>query len=116
MENLPEIRNEMIIEQLKEEIKSLQAQLNVLKALSQPTIKMQISSEEMICIEQLEVLRNRSSQRELSLDDVKRLDILIKNLRLIRNESTEVINTTNYNTVNEDDLVAIATSRPESPN
>ena len=71
------------------------------------------NAEEMICIEQIDLLKQKSSSRELSLDEVKRLDLLVKNLRLIREQSTEVINTTDYKNLGEAELVAIASSRDD---
>jgi hypothetical protein len=77
-------------------------------------VRMEITSQELNCMEQIDLLRGKSASRELSLDEVKRLDLLIKNLRLIREESTEVINTASYSTdISEDTLVAIATNRRE---
>lgn len=69
--------------------------------------------EEIICIEQISVLKNRSSQRELSLDEVKRLDLLIKNLRLIREQSTQAIDVVDYTNMKEADLVAAINSPSE---
>jgi hypothetical protein len=79
-----------------------------------PEMAIRLSAEEVICIEQIEILQRKSSGRELSLDEVKRLDLLIKNLRLIREESTQVINTSSYSNVQEDMLVAIATSKQDA--
>jgi len=70
-----------------------------------------MQDEELICIEQIQVLKQKSSSRELSLDEAKRLDLFIKNLRLIREQSTEVINSTDYRDLGEEALVRIA-SRP----
>lgn len=67
-----------------------------------------ITPEELICIEQIAIVKSKSSNRELSLDEVKRLDILIKNLRLIQDQSTEAIDHKDYRNVKEVDLVAIA--------
>lgn len=82
---------------------------NLLMSLENNNVISQISTEEMICIEQINVLRGKSANRELSLDEVKRLDLLVKNLRLIREKSTQVINTREYTHVKEAELVAIAT-------
>lgn len=71
------------------------------------------STEELICIEQIAILRNRSVQRELSLEEVKKLDLLVKNLRLLQEQSTENVNTNNVRDVSEALLVAVA-SEPES--
>lgn len=65
-----------------------------------------LTDEEIICIEQIKMIRAQS-KRELSLDEVKRLDLLIKNLRLIREQSTQVIDTKDYMNMKEADLVAI---------
>jgi predicted nucleotidyltransferase component of viral defense system len=95
-------------------IEKLQAEIAVLKqkTVSKPSV-LRISSEEQICMEQIEILKNRSRDRELSLDEVKRLDILIKNLRLIREQATQVINTTEMSEFEEDALVAIASNTSE---
>lgn len=75
-----------------------------------------ISPEELICIEQIDVIKQKSSQRELSLDEVKRLDILIKNLRLIKDQSTQAIEHKDYREVKEMDLVAIVRNTSEEDN
>jgi hypothetical protein len=67
-----------------------------------------ISPEEMICIEQINILHNRSAQRELNLEEVKRLDLLVKNLRLVRTQSTDVIDSVAIRDVEEHELVKIA--------
>lgn len=72
------------------------------------------SDEELICVEQISILKNRSDQRELSLDEVKRLDLLIKNLRLLREQSTQVIESVDYTNMKEADLVAAITSSTEN--
>lgn len=91
---------------LEEKVKHLE---NLLLSLENNNIVSQITPEEMICIEQINGLKSKSSNRELSLDEVKRLDLLVKNLRLIREQSTQVINTKEYSNVKEAELVAIAT-------
>jgi hypothetical protein len=60
---------------------------------SSSVVTLGISAEEHICIEQLNILKQRSDTRELNLEEVKRLDLLIKNLRLIREQSTNIVNT-----------------------
>jgi len=106
-----------LIEKLLNDNKLLSEKVGHLEEMlkaSAATIKVPMTVEELICIEQIDLLRQKSRDRELSLDESKRLDIFIKNLRLIRNESTEVINTTNYSTLNEVELVAIATGKQSS--
>lgn len=101
----------MIAETQHALIEKLQAEIAMLKKKPAPTLR--VSSEEIICLEQIEILRGRSNNRELSLDEVKRLDILIKNLRLIREQATQVISSGDYSDVEEADLVAIAAGTSE---
>jgi hypothetical protein len=113
-------KQQEVIEKLLVENTNLKEKLNHLETIvknlpvQSPVIKVPMTIEELICLEQIDLLKMKSKDRELSLDETKRLDIFIKNLRLIRNESTEVINTTNYSTVNEVELVAIATGKQNS--
>jgi hypothetical protein len=72
-----------------------------------------IRPEELICIEQIELLKQKSTGRELTLDEVRRLDILIKNLRLIQGQSTEATEHKDYRNVKEADLVAIARTKED---
>lgn len=65
------------------------------------------NNEEFICVEQIRILKDRSQSRELDINDVKKLDLLIKNLRLIRSQPTENNNTT-IRDVSEVDLLAAA--------
>lgn len=104
------IAQQMLINKLQQDIATLQLKNNQLEYLLKQNFSLsnKLSPEEMICMEQIDILRSASNNRELSLDEVKRLDLLIKNLRLIREQSTQVINSVDYNTVVEDDLVAIA--------
>jgi hypothetical protein len=89
-------QDNIILKQKIEQLESFLASQNV------------ITNEELICIEQIGVLKSKSTSRELSLDEVKRLDILIKNLRLIKNQSTDATDEKDYRNVKEADLVAIA--------
>jgi hypothetical protein len=92
-------RQQERVAHLEQLIKSLQSTEGVVQRLT---------PEELICIEQINILHNRSSQRELTLEEVKRLDLLVKNLRLIRELSTQVLDYTGPREVTEEDLVAIA--------
>lgn len=73
-----------------------------------------ITEEELICIEQIGILKTTSDKRELSLDEVKRLDLLIKNLRLIREPSNKEASFTDYTNMKEADLVAVLNSPGET--
>lgn len=95
-------------DKLREKTKHLEQLLQSITTT--PTVH-KISAEELICIEQINILQNRSGQRELSLEEVKRLDLLIKNLRLLREPSTQVIDTVGHRDLKDEDLVRLATTQ-----
>lgn len=95
----------LLIEKLLHENKFLKDRLSQMEGLvTNPT------PEEIICVEQIDILKKTSRLRELTLEEVKRLDLLIKNLRLVKEQSTENVATPKYREVTEADLVAIASS------
>ena len=79
------LRNE--IEKLKNEVIKYKILLNEIDSEANPDI---VSDEEVICIEQIRKLRENSGKRQLSTDEVKKLDILHKNLKLARGQGTRV--------------------------
>jgi hypothetical protein len=94
-----------LIEKLQEENASLKERLsNGAPSL----LGGKVSTEEMICIEQLEMLRSKSIGRELTLEEVKKLDLLNKNLRLAREQATSVIDTIEYQSMSAEELEQIA--------
>lgn len=102
-----------LIEQLINQNQTLRDKLTALESVVAFTGGAQsiMSEEEIICVEQIRRLKAKSFERELTLDEVKRLDILVKNLRLIRGQSTDAIDHKDYSEVKEAELVAIATGR-----
>lgn len=77
------------IENLTREVKTLQDENAHLKSIltsSVPVITSltQLPDEELICLEQIKKLKEIASLRDLSLDEVKKLDLLHKNLKLSR--------------------------------
>lgn len=99
-----------IIEKLQDENESLKSKLATLQSNNLPTFGGRVSSEELICVEQIEMLRAKSIGRELTLEEVKKLDLLNKNLRLAREQATQVIDTLEYSNISEEDLENIAQS------
>lgn len=101
-----------LLEMYMRQAANLQEQLNhandMIKNMgSTLTIKIDNNDEELICIEQISILKERSKKLELDINDVKKLDLLIKNLRLIREQSTSKVDTA-MRDVTEVDLLAIA--------
>jgi hypothetical protein len=106
-----------MIETYQQQLKTLHNKNHQLESLlmskfTEPLIT-HLTPEEQICIEQIDRLQKLSSERALILDEVKRLDLLVKNLKLIREESTIIVNQKSDN-LKEADLVAIIRSS-ESP-
>lgn len=110
-------KQQELLEKLVKEKESLEQQLShaneIIKTLGQPLSLSKDNEEELICIEQIKILKIRSSQRELDINEVKKLDLLIKNLRLIRSQPTDNIKT-DYRDISEVELVAIATNTKEN--
>ena len=79
------LRNE--IEKLTNEVVKYKILLNEIDSEANPDI---ISDEEAICVEQIRKLKESSGKRQLSTDEVKKLDILHKNLKLARGQGTRV--------------------------
>ena len=92
---------------------SLQKQLDhaneIIKSMGSPLLLSgkDNNDEEFICVGQIKILKERSQTRELDINDVKKLDLLIKNIRLIRSQPTENSNTT-VRDVSETDLLLAA--------
>lgn len=79
------LRNE--IEKLKNEVIKYKILLNEVDNEASPSF---VSDEEVICVEQIRKLKNESAKRDLSTDEVKKLDILHKNLKLARGQGIRV--------------------------
>lgn len=69
-----------------------------------------VSTEESICVQQIHEIGLLSNTRALTLEEVKRLDLLVKNLKLVREESTIVLNARPPAKLEEHELVAIIQS------
>lgn len=99
-----------LIENLVSENKLLKEKNEYLEQALQNYVQksMRLSPEEMICIEQIDLLKTKSRNRELTLEETKRLDILVRSLKLIREESTVIVSHSDPSGVKESELVAIA--------
>src|SRR5271166_2140440 len=100
-----------IIEKLIKEKEHLQEKLKsaekLLTDISSGVLMLPMTKEESICKEQLSILKQKSEQRPLSLEDVKIFDILVKNLKLIQ-EGNKQESKNDFRDVEEISLVAIA--------
>ena len=107
-------KQQELLENFMQENINLKQQLShaneIIKSMGTPLVLGTENEEELICIQQIKILRERSNTRELDINDVKKLDLLIKNIRLIRSQPTDNINAS-YKDVSEEDLLAIASGK-----
>jgi hypothetical protein len=78
----------------------------------QQLIQINLSAEEEIAEIQLNKLKESSKNRALTLEEARIYDLLVKNKRLSRKESTINIDNANYRDVSEKELMQIA-GRPD---
>lgn len=106
-------KQQELLEKYIQMSQSLQKQLDhaneIIKSMGSPLLLSgkDNNDEEFICVGQIKILKERSQTRELDINDVKKLDLLIKNIRLIRSQPTENSNTT-VRDVSETDLLLAA--------
>lgn len=91
-DNIIDIEKEFQIKKLTEDNKRLVNEITklkiLLKDLDPEADVSDVSDEEAICIEQIQRIKKYSSNRDLTPDEIKGLDVLVKNLRLIRGQSS----------------------------
>lgn len=83
------------------------------KIITPGAIKIEVTPEETIIAQQIAHLQNSSQQRELTLEEVKKLDLYIKNYNLIRSQPTTIVADSRNLNIPDNRLLEIATSEPE---
>lgn len=99
----------MQVRRLEEKNKHLE---NILMSKSSG-LALHLAPEEVICLQQIAFLEEQSMKRALTLDEVKRLDLLVKNLNVIRETAILEANKA-VDQLKEADLVAIVQSSNRS--
>lgn len=79
-------KSEALSKQLNEKIEHLES---LLKATDNKLIPIPI--EQLICELQIKMLHDAAMSRQLSLEETKRLDLLVKNLYLTKGQATEIV-------------------------
>lgn len=102
-----------VIEALRKELMEKTEKLSHMETLMIKTIPafVKVSPEEEICEIQIQMLRSVSKDRELTLEETKKLDILIKNKRLSQEQSTVNMQARNVEEVSDAILLQIAESK-----
>lgn len=104
--NLPSIE---FIDKLKEENRVLRQKVQQLEQMLMSTsesLTLKVTPEEQICIKQIDSLNRISNERDLTLEEVKKLDFLVKNLKLIRKEANSIVEMSAKD-VTPDELLAL---------
>lgn len=99
------------IRALEEEIKHLKTLLSsTTQLVSDPTKKnLEVpSNEQLICEVQLEKLKEVAKERELTLEETKRFDLLNKNLLLIKNAQNLHTDMSIFDSIDPQDLLKFA--------
>ena len=102
-------------EALRKEVIHLKELLTFTAPLINKEVKIEVPLEQSACEIQLRMLHEKSKTRELTLEETKRLEILIKSLYLIKDKATG-INISDGNDTSIEDLTKIAEngSHPDS--
>jgi hypothetical protein len=110
--NIIDAEKSFEIQKLKDENKKLRNEITKLKILIKdldPDADVsEISDQEAIAVEQLKKIKEYSSKRDLTTDEIKAYDVLVKNLRLIRGENSRSASDKNTKGLSKKDLEAIA--------
>lgn len=104
-------KQQELLEKFMRKCQELEEKLNhaneIISNMGSSLVVGNTNDEELICVQQIEMIKQASLKRELDINEVKKLDLLIKNLRLIRSQPTGV-NDTTIRDVSETDLIALA--------
>lgn len=104
-------KQQELLEKYMQQVKNLEEKLAHSDLIIQQmgkNLAVMPTDEEIVCLEQIKYLKDRSEQRELDVNDIKKFDLLVKNLRLIRSQATEVFDTSAKDLTAEE-LIGIAT-------
>lgn len=108
-QNVAIITLQQEIERKNKEIEHLKSMLDsCIPLLDTKQENNSISDEELICVTQISKLKKKAMEGDLTVDEVKMFDTLVKNLRLIRGESTENKAEAKFKDVNPTKLLEIA--------
>lgn len=86
----------ILIQELRNENKKLTEEVEHLKFIiasnteilpSNETVQIVVSKEQALLEEQITIIQQRSFGKELTLEDTKKLDLLIKNLKIVKEDS-----------------------------
>lgn len=97
--------------QLKEKEEELNRANLLLNKLDIANVVKPLTDEEEIASIQLQKIKNISRERQLTLEEVKIYDLLVKNKRLAQGDVTDISGTKNLNTLQKRELIKIAAKK-----
>ena len=112
------VKKDATIERLVRENSFLKSKVRLLeqsaRAATQEVVKIEVSKEQAICEIQIQKLQERAALREMTLEETKRLEILVKSLYLIK-EKTGSTASAEYSVLPADATIAQLSSIASSP-
>ena len=102
------------VESKEEEISNLKSALDRSVPMIGEAIAINISDEELIADVQLRKLKEQAKTRELTLDEIRKFDLLVKNKRLAQGNATEINSKVLPKELPKTQLLQIASKKIES--
>lgn len=96
---------------LRKEVAHLKELLTFTAPLIKSDVKIEVPKEQAACEIQLEMLHRKAKEREMTLEETKRLEILIKSLYLIKDKASGII-VTGADDISVADLTKLAENDP----
>ena len=100
-------------EQKEEEIAHLKSMLSKTVPIIGEVVKIDPSDEEVIAEIQLRKIRENARIRDLTLDEIKKFDLLVKNKRLAKGDATVIESNKLPENLTKKDLLKIATKNKD---
>jgi regulator of replication initiation timing len=111
--NINDLRKKL--EEMSRSLETLTIENTKLKALAPSgSIETSIADEESICLVQLALINNMSMQRELTLEETKKVEIYTKTLLLVRGRKPEKEDEGSIGNLSNEDLLAAMKSMGNS--
>lgn len=98
---------------LRKEVAHLKELLTFTAPLISKEVKIEVTKEQAACEIQLQMLNVKAHDRELTLEETKRLEILIKSLYLIKDKATS-IGITGAEDISVESLTQMAENGPDN--
>jgi hypothetical protein len=110
--NILEAEKDFEIRALTAEVEKLRNELTkykiLLKEVDEDINPDVITDEEVICVREISKLKKITEERDLSTDEVKKFDMLHKNLKLARGETSRIGSKSKVSKMSQEELERLA--------